>query len=292
METNTDGPAGVPIRAATASDVTLDQPLVGIAAIKRTVHRILDADARDSALERAGSLFLAVLIIANVAAVILETVESARARFGEAFDTFEAVSVAAFTVEYVLRVLTCSADPRFGSGLSARLRFMSTPLALVDLLAIAPAYVPGGLFWDLRYVRVLRLVRMLRVLKIARYSRTLQLFGGILRAKKDELGLILLFLLVLLVVASSSMYFVEHDAQPQLFSSIPAAMWWAVGTLTTVGYGDIYPITPAGKLLGSVIALIGIGFFALPAGLLASAFAEQLAAQTKRTCPHCGGHLP
>lgn len=257
--------------------------------MKQIVYRILDADSRDSPIERAGNLILAGFIALNVVAVVLETVSSLHRRFFEVFAGLEAVSVAVFTVEYALRVATCTMDPRFRGALRGRLRFMATPVALIDLLAIVPAYLPGTVTFDLRYLRVIRLARMSRVLKFTRYSRTLQTFGNVVAAKRDELRWIAAFLIVLLVLASSSMYFVEHHAQPAAFSSIPAAAWWAVATLTTVGYGDIYPVTPLGKLLGSLIALIGIGFFALPAGLLAGAFAEELARQKQpKTCPHCG----
>ena len=134
---------------------------------------------------------------------------------------------------------------------------------------------------------------MLRVLKFARYSRTLQTFGTVFQEKRTDIAVMTLFLVLIVVIASSLMYFVEHPAQPQQFASIPAAMWWSVTTLTTVGYGDIYPITPLGKLIGAIIALIGIGFFALPAGILAAAFADELAKQRvkQRTCRHCGKEI-
>lgn len=168
-------------------------------------------------------------------------------------------------------------------------------MALIDLMAIVPAYMPGDPFLDFRYARVIRLVRLVRTLKMVRYSRSVQTFSNVFRERRADLTLITLLLVVLLVVSASSMYFAEHTAQPQTFSSIPAAMWWAAVTLTTVGYGDIYPITPLGKFLGAVIALIGIGLFALPAGLLASGFAEELQkvrASSSKRCPHCNGELP
>lgn len=266
----------------------------GLTTFRQKVHRILDAEARDSTGERAANVFLAGLIILNVGAVMLETVPALSGRFGTVFAGFEGLSVAVFTVEYLLRLWSCTEDPRFPGTLRGRARFILTPLSLVDLLAILPAYLAGDASWDFRYVRALRLVRMLRVLKVARYSRALKTFGHVFREKRDELGLVGLFSLLLLVLASSSMYFAEHEAQPKAFSSIPASMWWAVMTLTTVGYGDVYPITPWGKVLGAIIALIGVGFFALPAGILAAAFAQELAKRRAgpRNCPHCGKELP
>lgn len=258
--------------------------------VRYTVYRIFDPRAREPGLERTSKIVLAALIISNVLAVILETVQSLAERFDSLFRAFEAASVAVFTVEYGLRLWTSTLDPRYRNRRTGRLRYLVSPLALIDLAAIAPAYWPGDVFLDLRFARA---VRILRALKFTRYSRTLQTFANVLRERRRDLALIGIFLALMLVISSSLMYFVEHGAQPGSFSSIPAAMWWAVATLTTVGYGDIFAITPWGKFLGSVIALIGIGFFALPAGLLAAAFAEEVrkGRSLEKTCPHCGGSL-
>jgi voltage-gated potassium channel len=262
--------------------------------VRWTVHRILDARARDTGLERSGNVVLGALILANVLAAILETVRPWRERYGAAFESFEALSVDVFIVEYVLRVWTCTLDQRYRRPVIGRLRYIVSPLALIDLAAIVPALLPGDVFLDLRFARAIRLVRMLRALKVARYSRTMQTFANVFRERTADLALIGIFLALLLVLSASLMYFAEHGTQPEVFSSIPAAMWWAVVTLTTVGYGDVYPMTPWGKCLGALIALIGIGFFALPAGILAAAFAEEVhksrSVETK-SCPHCGGAL-
>ena len=253
------------------------------------MHRWLDPEVRDTGLERATNTVLVALILANVAAVILESVHSVHARFAAAFDAFEWFSVAVFTVEYLLRVWSATADPRYAHPVIGRLRFMLTPGAIVDLVAIVPAYLPIAL--DLRFARIVRLGRMMRVLKIGRYSRPLRMFGRVFHSRRDDLVLVAALLLVLLVLASSSMYFLENGAQPERFSSIPASMWWAVSTLTTVGYGDVYPVTPLGKVVGSFLAMLGIGFFALPAGILAGAFARELRQQKPEdatACPHCG----
>jgi voltage-gated potassium channel len=160
-------------------------------------------------------------------------------------------------------------------------------MAVVDLVSILPSLIPGGTL-DLRFIRSLRLARLARTLKLARYSQSLQTLGRVLRAKREELVVTGIAGALLLICASSIMYFAEHDAQPQQFSSIPASMWWGVVTLTTVGYGDIFPVTPLGKILGAFIALLGIGLFALPAGILASGFSDELRRNEPRTCPRCG----
>ena len=141
---------------------------------------------------------------------------------------------------------------------------------------------------DLRFIRIMRFIRLIRLLKLSRYSETLKTFSNVFKEKIEELMIALFLIIILLIIASCLMYYVEHQAQPEAFSSIPAAMWWAVATLTTVGYGDIVPKTLFGKILGAVIALIGIGLFAMPAGILAAGFAEQIAKKKKIICPHCG----
>ncbi len=164
-----------------------------------------------------------------------------------------------------------------------------SPLAVVDLIAILPAYLPMFLAVDLRVLRILRLVRVFRILKLGRYNRAVDSLGRALVASAPELGVIVFGLLVVLILASTALYFAENDVQPEAFSSIPAAAWWGIATLTTVGYGDMAPVTLVGKMLGSVVALIGIGLFALPAGILGSAFVARL--KRDRSCPHCGERL-
>jgi voltage-gated potassium channel len=136
--------------------------------------------------------------------------------------------------------------------------------------------------FDLRFVRVLRLLRLSRLIKLGRYSDSLKTLGNVFKGKKEELLITAFALAILLILASSLMYFAENEVQPQAFSSIPAAMWWGIATLTTVGYGDIYPVTTLGKLMGSVIAVLGIGMFALPAGILSSGFAEKIKKAERR----------
>ena len=262
--------------------------------LRNRVYHALEVEDDDEGFERALNLGLMVLIIMNVGAVLLETVPQLQRRFGLAFDVLEAFSIGVFTLEYLLRLWSCTENQAYAGAVRGRLRFFLNPLALVDLAVIVPAYLPGDVFIDLRYVRIVRLIRMLRLLKMSRYSMTVQTFVRVAEEKRTDLGLISVLLTILLVLASSSMYFVEHSVQPQVYSSIPAAMWWAVQTMTTVGYGDMIPATPMGKFLGSVIALIGIGFFALPTGVLAAAFAEELARRrsVRGICPTCGQTMP
>jgi voltage-gated potassium channel len=257
------------------------------------VYKALEAERDDRGFERLLNLALGSLIVANIASVVLETVEDIQREYTFAFAAFEAVSVAIFATEYLLRVWSCTANPRFGHPVWGRVRYMATPLAVVDLLAIGPSLIPGGTL-DLRFARAIRLLRLTRSLKFARYSESLRTLGRVVRSKRSELAVTAFLGVVLLVCASCGIYFVEHAAQPKAFSSVPAAMWWSVVTLTTVGYGDVLPVTVPGKVLASVVAVLGIGLFALPTGILASGFSEELARRNRRAtiCPHCSKEIP
>lgn len=219
--------------------------------------------------------FLIGLIILNVLAVILESVPSIEARFATWFFWFELFSVAIFTVEYLVRIWAAveASDETRNKPWKARLRHALQPISLADLLAILPFYLGSLLNIDLRMLRALRL---LRVLKLSRYSTSI---GLLLDALRDEARAILAAIFVLsllLLIASTFAYLAEHAVQPEAFGTIPDALWWTVITMTTVGFGDVVPVTPFGKLIGGIIAVIGIGMVALPAGLLAAAFSEQL----------------
>ncbi len=260
--------------------------------IKKRTFEILEIAAEGDSVSKAFDIFIITLISLNVLAVVLETVESLYTQFSQVFNTFELISVTVFTVEYVLRLWTCTENREYASPVAGRLKFMANPMSLIDLMAVLPFYLPVVMPLDPRFLRALRLLRLFRMFKMGRYSESLQTLGNVMKAKKEEFAVTFFVISLLLVFASSSVYFVEHDAQPEAFSSIPAAMWWGVAALTTVGYGDVYPITPVGKFLGAVIALLGIGMFALPAGILASGFAEELQKKgKKRVCPHCGKEI-
>ncbi len=230
------------------------------------------------------------LILLNVAAVILESVASIQAEYGEALRTFELISVAIFSAEYLLRMWSVTADPQYAQPVRGRLRFAVKPLPLIDLLAILPYYLMlAGV--DLRVVRTLRILRLLRVAKLGRYDKALRVIGRVIRHKKEELVLTISVLLILLVISSALMYHAEHAAQPDNFPDIPTTMWWSIVTLTTVGYGDVYPITGIGRLLAAVISVFGIGMVALPAGIIGSGFVEEIQRKTvdkEGCCPHCG----
>lgn len=254
---------------------------------KQRVHELLDIQRSGDRLGERLNVALAVLVVANVALAIAETVESVRDVAPRALAWFEWVSFAVFGVEYVARLWSCTADGRYPRPMQGRFRFALTPLMLVDLTVLVLPY-----WFDLRPLRILRLVRL------ARYSRRLMLLVDVVRQRREELLVSMAVALMLLVASSTAMYWVERGANPS-FDSIPATMWWGVATLTTVGYGDVTPVTALGKMLGGMVALIGVGMFALPAGILAGGFAEALQRMRKERdswreparCPHCSQPL-
>jgi voltage-gated potassium channel len=285
-------PSGVAILQETHDDVggaAASNPDAGHArCLRGRVWEIVDAPHNGSAVERAFEISILVLIVLNVAAVVLQSVREMEIRFGAAFYAFEVFSVAVFSLEYLARLWSCVEDPRFRGAVRGRVRLALRPMTVIDLLAILPFFVMFTAV-DLRVLRAARLFRIVRLLKAARYIAALSLIRTVLRAKREELVLSGALMAVLLVIASSVMYFAENAAQPEKFSSIPASMWWAVATLTTVGYGDVYPVTPIGRLAGACISIAGIGFFALPTAILGAGFAEAVKAhRVPHRCPHCG----
>ena len=239
--------------------------------------------------------FIYTLIILNVVSLILESYKEINANYEDYFKLFEFFSVIIFSIEYLLRLWTADLnDNSSNSSFSKRMKFSFSFFGLIDLIAILPFYLPFIFPFDLRVIRILRLFRLLRIFKLGRYSKSLKMINSILNKTKSELAITLFVAFILLILSSTLMYFIENEAQPNNFASIGHSFWWAIATLTTIGYGDVYPITAMGKLLSSVIALIGIGFIALPTGIISSAFVEYIQDnKTKKEevickCPNCG----
>jgi len=258
--------------------------------VRRRVFEVLEVAGEGDTPSRIFDIFIVGLILLNLIAVILETVKGLSARYGSLFRNVEIFSVVVFTIEYISRIWTCTANERFRRPILGRTRFVFTPLPIVDLLAILPFYLPMLIPFDLRFLRILRLVRVFRMFKMARYFESLRILGNVFRTKKEDLTIAVFIIAILLIAVSSFMYFIENDVQPTAFSSIPQAMWWGVVSLTTVGYGDVYPITPIGKVLGGIVSLLGIGMFALPTAIISSGFTEEVQKRRSKPqiCPHCG----
>lgn len=267
------------------------------------VFEILTNPRPDDRIAKVVNVALLVLIAANVLASILETdVELAR-RAPDLFRWFETASVAIFTVEYVLRLWSCVESPKFRRALRGRLLHALRPMSLVDLAAIAPffldLFIPGTV--DFRFLRVLRLMRLFRLFRMGPVSRGFARLVRVVQAKRSELFVSASVVCVATILAAGAIYFVEHEEANTQFTSIPRAMWWSIVTITTVGYGDMYPVTAIGKVIGGVVAIIGICALALPIGIISSGYIDDLsrttaadgARETSETktaspCPHCG----
>ena len=222
-------------------------------------------------------MILFILIVLNIAAVCLESVKHIGNEYKVAFNAFELFSVVIFSIEYVLRVWSAPARNDLGNStnITKRIKYIFSFTGLIDFLAIIPSILPyffGGL--DLRWLRVLRL---LRLLKISNYSSALEDFFSAIKADWRSFSAALYLMVIALFLSSALMYIAEHDSQPEKFSSIPETMWWGLITLTTVGYGDVSPVTPLGKIIGAFTAIMGVCTVALLTGIVASAFANQRA---------------
>ncbi len=240
---------------------------------RRRCYEILERDAADDRWAERVNLALIVLIVLNVVAAVLETVPSLFLRDYVLFRAFEHFSLAAFAVEYLLRVWVSPENPRY-RGLSegrARWRYMLTPVAIVDLLAWLPFVVSAMFGVNLRTLAILRLVRFI---KLARYSPGMQSLLEVLYRERQSLVACFWLLVAAVLLSASAMYVAEGSAQPDHLGSIPAAMWWAMATVTTVGYGDVYPVTVPGRVVAGITMITGIVMIALPVGIIATSFVD------------------
>ena len=261
-------------------------------ATKKKVHGLLHPEiVGDSRWDKVINSFIIILIILNIVAVMLETVPSLQDRYLTFFNYFELVSVIIFTIEYVLRVWSSNHEPKYRHSFHGRLRYMLTPAALIDLMAILPFYFHAILGLDLRILRMLRLLRFFRLFRLTAYIKAAKLVTNVFKSKFHELLLSLILIMFLIIIASCLVYFAEHLQKDSDFTSIPATIWWAVVSLTTVGYGDMIPVTVWGKIFASLILLAGVALFALPAGIITSGFLDEMRKLRKphtMHCPHCG----
>ena len=261
---------------------------------KKKVHILLHPELGNTKWDRLINSFIIVLIILNITAVMLETVPSIHDPHAKFFRAFDVVSVIIFTVEYILRVWSCNHDPRYRHSIHGRLRYIFSVDALIDLLAILPFYVHVFVGFDLRVLRIFRLLRFLRLFRLTAYMHSAQMVKNVFKSRANELKLSMVLILFFIMIASCLIYFAEHLAQPTEFSSIPATMWYSVVTVTSIGYGDMVPVTVLGKTLSSILSLSGLPVFALPAGIITAGFLEEIRKTKKpktHVCPHCGKPL-
>ena len=234
---------------------------------------------------RVVQILIIAAILVSVTATILETVPSLSA-YDVLFNRIELVSALLFSVEIVLRFWSASGPSSpFAQRRWPRLAYLLSSSGVIDLMAVIPFYFGGANFM---VVRSLRLLRIFRLAKLARYVTALGLLKQAIRMRQRELLALAMVAGITILISATVMYSAEHEAQPKEFTSMPDALWWALSTLTTVGYGDIYPTTPLGRVCASVIMILGIGLVALPTGLVGSAFYDLT---QHRVCPHCGREL-
>ena len=231
--------------------------------------------------DRAGKIFdrfIMLLIALSTICIILESFPE-MARYSSVFRGFEVFTVIVFTIEYILRIWT--ADLLYPGEKHPRLKYIFSPMAIIDLLAILPFYLPfiSADFRFLRMVRLFRLFRFLCVFKLGRYFDALQVIVKVLRDSRSQLIMSIAICLFVMLFSAIIMYTFETPVQPDQFPNIVASLWWAMCTLTTVGYGDVYPITGVGRFFASIISLVGIGIIAIPTGIIAAGFSRVISTQ-------------
>lgn len=219
------------------------------------------------------------VLFATIVAAVIVAVVGTEPELPEAVSRFigiaETVVGVVFLVEYVARVWSIGVEPRY-AGLRGRLRYMATPMPIIDLLALLP-FLLGALGAESLVLRAMRVLRLIALTKMARYSHAMRLVVGSVVERRFELGFALLLASLIILFASAALYVIEGANHPQAFGSILRSMWWAVVTLTTVGYGDVVPLSPLGKVFASLTAIAGIGMIAMPTGILAAAFSDGFA---------------
>jgi len=242
---------------------------------RQKVHAVIFPSAYGGSLHTIFDTFIMIWVIVSVLAVILESVHSIEYLLNLEFIVLDAIAVSIFTLEYCLRMYCCVEEPGYQRAVSGRLKMAKSTSSIIDLLAIAPFFLEVFLHHliDLRFMRVFRL---LRLLKLSRYTGATQSLSKVIAREWPVIAASTFIMLLLVVMTASLGFLFEHEAQPDKFENIPQAIYWAVITLASVGYGDISPITPAGRAMTIVLSLIGIGIFAIPAAILSSAFTDQL----------------
>jgi voltage-gated potassium channel len=261
--------------------------------MKKKIYALVARGSHGSKINAYFDYAIMTLILLNVIVLMLESIIVVNQYFADVFRTFEIFSVIIFTGEYLMRIFVSDLLYPSTSRYKSAFLFVFSFYGLIDLLAILPFYLPFLIGMDLRFIRILRLLRFFRILKLNRYNDSISLIWAVIKEKKTELVITGFVTFLLLFIASFLMYYIEGEIQPDAFPNVLASFWWAIATLTTVGYGDVYPLTPLGKILSGFIAVLGIGLVALPTGLISAGFLEKINKRKSqsRKCPHCGNSV-
>lgn len=244
--------------------------------IQKRVFAIVDESGKWGILNHIFDYTIITIIILNLAVIFIETYPDIYAEYQGLFDSFEVFTVIVFSIEYIMRIWTCTLYQKFQHPVWGRLRYACTFSMLIDVLAIFPFYYALFLPLDIKIVNLFRMLRLLRIFKLLRYYGSTDVVIEVIRKNREYLIASITILGFFLIFVSYIMLIVESDAQPDKFGEIDNAFWWAVVTLTTVGYGDVFPVTDIGKVLTIFVLIIGIGIIALPTGIIASGFLEEM----------------
>jgi voltage-gated potassium channel len=252
--------------------------------LKNRIYAILEPGDEDS---RGFDFFIISLIILNIVAFALETVPGIARDYSGAFVYFELFSISIFSIEYVLRVWSCNAHDISNSPIMSRIRYILTPFALIDLMAILPFYLPM-VFPNLMFMRGIRLLRIFRVLKLTKYAESYSILAKVVRSKSHFLAVLFFANLIMLILTSGAMYLAEHDAQPDVFTDMLTSLWFGIETLSGIGYGDMIPQTTLGRIFGFIILTLGVELYVIPAGIITSGLVEEFTREKcESVCPHC-----
>ena len=253
----------------------------GLVNLRYKVFQIIEPNEAYEKLSKLFDWFILVLIVLNSLVIFVETFDHTVREAG-VFRYLEIFTIVIFTIEYALRVLTADyLFPEVKSSFKARLKYISSPMAIVDMLAILPFFLPFVGANNLLILRMCRILRLFRLLKFSRYTMACNILSKVLRKKSAQLFSAIFVLFILITISAVIMYTVEHEAQPDAFDNAFSSLWWAAVTITSVGYGDVYPITAIGKLLGTVVSVLGVGLIAIPTGIISAGFIEDMTERRK-----------
>lgn len=264
--------------------------------IKRTIFEIIQPTKSENKFNKLFDIFIITLICINVIMMIIDTFEFS-SKIQNISYAIEYFAVMVFTIEYILRIWTSEYLYPHCSKLRAASKYIFSIIGIIDLLAILPFYFQYITEIDLRSLRLVRLVRIFSIFKFARYTNAFNTISEVLIKNSHQLLLSIFILVVFMIITSLIMYDIEHKHQPEVFKNAFSALWWASAAFTTVGYGDIHPITPVGQMLSMLISILGIGLLAVPTSIIAAGFIELLSSkqqqesEIKKYCPHCGKKL-
>ncbi len=261
--------------------------------MKIKTFQLVDKGAHGKRINLAFDYAIMILITLNVIAIILDTIPAIRDAYAGFFHYFELISVIIFSLEYLMRLYVSDLTHPSSGRIKSVLKFVFSPYGIIDLVSILPFYLPFLIKLDLRFLRMIRLMRFFRVFKLTRYNNSLNLIWQVITEKWNELVITGFVTLLFLLNASILIYFIEGNAQPENYPNLLTCFWWAIATLTSVGFENIYPITGVGKFISSLLAIFGIGLIAIPTGLISAGFLEKITKKDQeiKKCPHCGKEI-